>query len=125
MRRRCADSRAAFEIGAAERLGRVADNAAARAVAAIAGALRGDEHQHAVGIAMHQSGHGRMLVFSQRIFHHRLERYHFGRCGNDLLTYWTVRVFWIDQAGKVGRNVDSKQAIRRQRFALRLSEVDE
>ena len=53
------------EISPAEGLGRVADDAAAGAVAAVAGALGGHQHEHAIRIAMHQAGHGRVLVLGQ------------------------------------------------------------
>ena len=44
-----------LEIGAREGGARVADDARAGAVAAVGGALGGDQHQHPVGVAVHQA----------------------------------------------------------------------
>src|SRR5512142_1365032 len=40
-----------------------------RAVSAVHGTLIGDKQQHSIRVAMHQTGHRRMVVLPQRIHH--------------------------------------------------------
>ncbi len=47
-----------LEIRAGEGCRWVADDARAGAIAAVGGALGGNQHQHPVGVTMHQPGHG-------------------------------------------------------------------
>ena len=70
-----------LEFGAREGGRGVADDARAGAVAAVGGALGGDQHQHPVRVAVHQPGHGRVAVFGQRVFHHGGEGHQLARGG--------------------------------------------
>ncbi len=127
-----ADLRRAFdivdlgvELGPAEGLGGIADDAAAGAVAAVAGALGGDEHQHPVGVAVDEAGHGRVFVLGQAVFHHRLERNHLAVGGDDLLADGAMGVIGVDEAGEVGGDIDAKQPLGGQGAALRVGQVDD
>ena len=57
-------------LAAVEVLGRVADDPAPRAVAAVAGALRRDQHQDAVRVAVDEPGDGRVAVLREAVLHH-------------------------------------------------------
>jgi hypothetical protein len=111
------------ELGPAEGLRRVADDAAAGAVAAVAGALGGDEHQHPVGVAVDEAGHGGVLVLGQAVFHHRLEGHHLAVGGDDLLADGAVGVVGVDEAGEVGGDVDAETAPWPLRARLRSESV--
>ena len=74
-----------LELGAREGRRGVAHDARAGAVAAVGGALGGDQHQDAVRVAVHQPGHRGVAVFGQGILHHGGEGHHLGVGGHDLL----------------------------------------
>ena len=77
---------------AVEVLGGVSDDARAGAVAAIRGALRGHQHQHAIGIAVDQARHRGVLVLGQRVLHHRGEGLLLISQGHDLAADGVVRI---------------------------------
>ncbi len=108
-----------LELGAREGRRGVADDARAGAVAAVGGALGGDQHQHAVGVAVHQPGHGRVAVFRQRVFHHGGEGHQLTGGGDDLLAHRVVRVIGVDQRDEIGGDIDAEQARRGEGFASR------
>jgi len=64
-------------------------------------------------------------IFRQRIFHLRFELLQFARGGNDLPAHGTVWIVGIDQAGKVGRNIDPEQVLGIQRLLLAGGQVDD
>ena len=86
----------------------VADDAAASAIAAIAGALRRHEHQHPVGIAVHQAWHRRMGILGQRILHHGRKRPQLAAQRQHLAPHRAVRVGRVDQSGKIRSDVDAE-----------------
>ena len=96
----------------------VSHNAAAGAVATITGALGGDQHQHAVGVAVHQAWHRRVLVLGQRVFHHRTEGNHFPIGGYNLLANRAAGIVGIDEAGEVGSYVNTKESLAAKCFLL-------
>ncbi len=102
----------------------IADDARARAVAAIGCALGGDQHQHPVRVAMHQPRNRRVAVFRQRILHHGSEWHHLPCGGDHLLADWIVRIVRIDQRNEVGRDIHAKQVRCRERFPLAVGERD-
>ncbi len=99
-------------------LGGVAHDAAAGAVAAVTGALRGDEHQHAVRVAVHQAGHGAVLVLGQAVFHHAGERLEFFLGGDHLAAHRAGGVFSVHQAGEVRGDVQAEDALGTGAFAF-------
>ncbi len=113
------------KLGPAEGLGRVANDAAAGAVAAVAGALGGDEHQHPVGVAVDEARHGGVLVLGQAVFHHRLEGHHLAVGGDDLLADGAVGVVGVDEAGEVGGDVDAEKPLGRKGALLGVGQVDD
>ena len=95
-------------VAAAELRAGVADDAAARAVAAVAGALGRDQHQHPVGIAMHQARHRAVAVFVQRVGHHAVERDQLLAGGDHLAADRAVRVVRVDQRREVRGDVHAE-----------------
>ena len=85
-------------VARVEVLGRVANDARPRAVAAVARALRGDEHQHAVRVAVHETRHRRVTVLGERVLHHRGEGLLLAAERDDLAADRVVRIVRIDQA---------------------------
>ena len=88
----------------------IADQTAARAKAAVAGALRRQQHQDAVGIAMDQPGDRGMGVLAERVGHFRVERDQFLRGGDHLPPDGTIRIVRVHQAGEIGCHIDVKVA---------------
>ena len=105
-----------FKFGFTEGGGGVADNAAAGTVAAVAGALGGHQHQHPVGVAMHQPRHRAVPVFGQAVLHHAVKGSKLTAFGNDLLPHGTHRVVGVNQAGKVGSNIEPEFIFGRDTF---------
>jgi hypothetical protein len=101
-----------LEFLAIKGLAGVADNARACAVTAVGCALGRDQHQHPVGVAVDEPGHGRVTVLGKRVFHHGGEGLHLFRQRDDLFANRVVRVLRVDQGNKVRRNVDAEQAAR-------------
>ena len=112
-------------LPAVEVLSRVADDPAPRAVPAIAGALGGDEHQDAVGVAVDQAGDGGVAVLREGVLHHPGECLRLATCGDDLAPDRVVRIPWVDQADEVGRDVDPELVGRAQALALVVRELQD
>jgi len=83
-----------------EVLAGVADDPRSRAVPAVAGALRGDQHQHPVRVAVDQAGDGRMAVLGERVLHHPGEGLELAAQRDHLAADRVVRVVGIDEAGE-------------------------
>src|SRR3989304_14206 len=98
---------------AVEVLTRVAHDARARAVAAIAGALRGHQHQHAVRVAVDEAGHRGVTVLGERVLHHPREGLRLAPEGDDLAAERVVGVLRVDQAQEVRRDVQAELVRRR------------
>ena len=110
---------------AVEVLRRVTDDARARAVAAIRGALRGHQHQDPVRIAVDESGHGRVAVLGERVLHHRREGLLFAAGRDDLAADRVGRVLRVDEADEVGRDVDAELVRRGEPFALVVGQLED
>ena len=82
----------------------VADEPRARAVTAIRGAAVGDQKQHAVGIAMHEAGHGRMRILAARVAHLPRRGVGFLDVRNDLQADRAMFVRRINQVEKIRRD---------------------
>ncbi len=93
-----------FEAGIRGRQLAVADHARSRAVAAISRAEVEREEQHAIRIAMHETGHRAVAVFAQRIV--RLARcaQKFAGHRNDGAAQRVVRVGRVEQAHVIRRD---------------------
>ena len=92
-------------IAPAELRAGVADDAAARAVAAVAGALSRHQHQHPIGIAVHQARHRAVAVFVQRIDHHAVECDQLLAGGDHLAADRAVRIIRVDQRREIRGDV--------------------
>ena len=113
------------ELGAAEIRTRVAHDAAARAVAAVAGTLGGDQHQDAVGVAMDQAGHRTVLVFGQAVFHHAFECLQLAAQGTDLAANRALWIVGIDKAGEVGGNIHPELVVSGQTLNFICRQIDD
>ena len=82
----------------------VADQPRARAITAIRGAAVGDQEQHAVGIAMHEAGHGRMRIFAARVAHFPRRGVRFLDARNDLPADRAIFIRRINQVEKIRRD---------------------
>ena len=89
---------------------RIADEARARAVAAIGRAGAGRQEQHAVGIAMDEARHDRVVVFAQRIV--GLARHaHIFVARHDVRAAQRLgRIVEAHQARVIGRDADRQRA---------------
>ncbi len=93
-----------LELGMQFLFAHAADDAAAGAVAAIAGATIGDEKEHAIRIAMHEAGHRHVRILAARV------RHVVGRfpalldAGNDLAANRAIRIVLLDQVEKMRRD---------------------
>ena len=112
-------------VAAVEVLGRVADDPRARAVAAVRGALRRDQHQDPVGVAVDEARHRRVAVLGERVLHHRGEGLLLPAGRDDLAADRVVRVVRVDQADEVGRDVDAELVRRREPQALVVGQVQD
>ena len=108
-----------------EVLGGVADDPRAGAVPAVRGALRRDEHQHPVGVAVDQARDRRVAVLGERVLHHRGERLLLPAGRDDLAADRVVRVVRVDQADEVGRDVHAELVRRREPQALVVGQVQD
>ena len=88
-----------------------ADDAAARAVAAIGGAAVGDEKEDAVGIAMDEAGHGHVVIFAARIGHVGRRVGHLLDARDDLAADRAIGIERIDQVEEVGRDAHGQLGI--------------
>ncbi len=84
--------------------GGVADQTRPGAIPAVRRAAVGDQKQHAVGIAMHQTRHGRMGVLAARIAHFPGGGMGFLQPRNDLAADGAILVRRIDQVEEVRRD---------------------
>ncbi len=90
---------------------RVADEPRARAITAIRGAPVGDQKQHAVGIPVHQTGHGRVRILAARVAHFPGRSVCFLDTRNDLPPDGTVLIHRIDQVEKIRRDGQRKLVV--------------
>ena len=88
--------------------------AAARAMAAIHGAHIGDEKEHAVGVSMRESRHGRVAVFVQRVFQIPGQYVQLVGGGNGLFADGAMRVVGVDKTQVIWGDSHSQ---RFERFA--------
>ena len=94
--------------GAAEGGAGVADDAAARAVAAVAGALRRHQHEHAVGVAVHQPRHRRVRVPLSESAISAVKGASSAAVGMICKRTGQAGSSGVHEAGEVGRDVDAK-----------------
>ena len=90
----------------------VADEPRARAVAAIRGATVGDQEQHAVGIAMHQAGHGRMRILAARVAHFPWRGAGFLDARNHLPADRAMLIRRVNQVEKIRRDGQREPGVR-------------
>ena len=102
----------------------VADDAAAGAIAAIAGALGCHQHQHPVGIAMHEARHRRVRILGQRVLHHRRERPQLAAQRQHLAPHRAIRIGGVDQGREVGCDVDAELVRRGQTIAFLVGQLE-
>jgi len=112
-------------VTAVEVLGRVADDPAPGAVAAIARALGRDEHEHAVGVAVDEAGDGRVAVLGERVLHHRREGLVLAPEGDYLAADRVVGVAGVNQAREIRRDVDPELVVGGEALALLVGEVQD
>ena len=112
-------------ILAVEVLARVAHDPAPRAVAAVAGALRRDQHQDPVGVAMDQARHRRVAILGQRVLHHAGEGAQLAAGRDDLAADRVVRVVRVDEADEVGGHVHPELVGGGEALALVVGEVQD
>jgi hypothetical protein len=91
-----------------------ADDAAARAVAAIGGAPVGDEKEDAVGIAMHQPRHGHVVILAARIGHVGRLVGHLLDARDDLAADRAIGIERIDQVEEIGRDAHGQLGVGEQ-----------
>ena len=82
----------------------VADQPRARAITAIRRATVGHQKQHAVGIAMHQSGHRRMRIFAARIAHFPRRGVRFLDARDDLPADRAILIRRVNQVEEIRRD---------------------
>ena len=87
---------------------RVADEPAARAIAAIGGAAVGDEEQHAVGITVDEAGHGGVFVLAERVEHLARGNHHLVTARDELLAQRAIGVPAVDEVEKIRRDRERK-----------------
>ena len=114
-----------LELAAVEVLGRVADDPAPGAVAAVARALGRDEHQDPVGVAVDEARDRGVAVLGERVLHHPGEGAQLGADGDDLAADRVVRVVGVDERDEVGRDVHPELVGRREPLALVVGQVED
>ena len=90
---------------------RIAHEARAGAVAAVAGATIRDEEEHAVRVAMHQAGHGRVRVLAARIAHLPGRGVRLFDAWNDLAADGAILVRRIDEVEKIRRDGEGQLGV--------------
>ena len=105
-------------VGAAELGTRIADDAAASTVAAVAGTLGGDQHQYPIWVAVYQPRHRRVGLFTQGVDDRGLEAGQLAAGGDDLAANGTRGVIRVDQGGKVGGDVEAEAVLGTDTFLL-------
>ncbi len=80
----------------------VADEARAGAIPAVAGATVGDEEEHAVGVAMDETGDGRMGIFTAGVGHFPGGGIGFFDAGDDLPADGAIFVRRVNEVEEVG-----------------------
>ncbi len=108
-----------------EVLGRVADDARPRAIAAVGRALRRHEHEDAVRIAMDEAGHRGVPVLGERVLHHRREGLLLATERDDLATDRVVRILGIDQADEVRGDIDAELVVGRESLSFLIGELED
>ena len=93
-----------LEVGLEFLLAHSADHAAARAVAAVAGASVGDEEEDAVGITVYESGHGHVRVLAAGVGHFAGGDDGFAGARDDLAADRAVGVVRLDEVEVVRRD---------------------
>ena len=112
-------------VAAVEVLGRVADDPAPRAVAAVARALGRDEHEHAIRVAMDEAGHRRVAVLGEAVLHHRGERLLLPTERDHLAADRVGRVLRVDEADEVRGDVDPELVRRREARSLLVGQLED
>ena len=92
------------------------DYARASAVAAIGGATVGDEKQHAIGVAMHQTRNGHMAIFAAGVSHFIGSSPAFFHARNDLTANWAIGIVAIDELEKM-RSDGHRKFVTSQQYA--------
>ena len=90
---------------------RIADDAGARAIAAIGRTGPGGQEQDAVGIAVHDAGHDGVVVFAQRVVVLAGGADVFAARGDMGPAQRLHRILQIHQAGVIGRDADRQRAL--------------
>ena len=111
-----------LKILAVEGLPGIADDARARAITAVRGALSRYQHKHPVRIAVNQPWHGRVAILRKRIFHHGSESIHLLRYGNNLFADGVIGIIRVDQGDKVGCHIHTEQTLCLQSLAFRVGQ---
>ena len=81
--------------------GRIGDFSLSSAMAAVNRAIVGCVEEHAVRVTMRDAGHGHVTLFSERVFHVRLEDREFLFFGYGLKAYRAIRVVLVHQGGVI------------------------
>ena len=89
------------------------------------GALRGDEHQHPIRVAVHEAGNRGVAILAERVFHHGGERLLLGTDRDHLSTNRVVRILRIDEAHEVRRDVDAELPLCREPVALVVGQLED
>ena len=114
-----------LELAAVEVLGRVADDPAPRAVAAVARALGRDEQQDPVGVAVDEAGDRGVAVLGEGVLHHPREGAQLRADRDDLAADRVVGIVGIDERDEVGRDVHPELVGRREPLALVVGQVED
>ena len=107
-----------FVILGVEVLRWITNDARTCAVAAVRGALRGNEHQHAIWVAVHKSRYWRVSILAERVFHHCGERLLLRSDWDHLAADRIVWILWINKADEVRRDVNAELSVGGESFAL-------
>ena len=111
----------AVEIELEFLLAHAADDAAARAVAAVGGAAVRDQKEDAVGIAMDQAGHGHVVILAARIGHVGRRVGHFLDARNHLAADRAIGIERIDQVEEVGRDAHGQLGVGQEHAGMFLA----
>ena len=112
-------------LAAVEVLGRVADDPAPRAVPAVARALRRDQHQDAIGVAVDEPRDGRVPVLGEAVLHHPGEAAQLAAERDDLAPDRVLGILGVDEADEVGRDVDAELVGGGQALALLVGQLQD